>query len=290
MATGSSVLPFARRRDPRYEVRPARPGEPVARTLDEAGFGPHVARLLAYPRDSPTGEVLVATTGRGRLIGGACTAAFGETGWIGALGVLPRTRRRGVGELLTRASVDWLTERGARTVLLYATELGRPVYERVGFVAEAPARAWRGTPPGPAATGRVGVRRLRPADRQAILALDREATGEDRSAVLDMLPALLGLGLERDDGALAAFALNTPWGAGPAVVAADHDAGIAMLRALVAEPQPITVTVPEDNPGVGATLAQWGFHPVNTALRMRHGPPVGHDPTRMFGLFNLFFG
>ncbi len=289
MATGSSVLPFARRRDPRIEVRPARPGEPVARTLDEAGFGPHVARLLGYPRDSPQGEILVATTGRGRLVGGACTASFGATGWIGALGVLPRARRRGAGELLTRACVEWLEERGARTSLLYATDMGRPVYERCGFVAEAPARAWRGTPPGsPTAAG--AARRLRPADREAILALDREATGEDRSPVLDQLPALLGLGLERADGSLAAFALNTPWGAGPAVVAGDHDAGLAMIRELVVEPQPLTVTVPDDNPGAASALAAWGFQPVNTALRMRHGPPVRHDPSMMFGLFNLFFG
>jgi GNAT superfamily N-acetyltransferase len=290
VATGSSVLPFARRRDPRVEVRPARRGEPVARTLDEAGFGPHVARLLGYPRDAPSGEILVAATGRGRLVGGACTASFGETGWIGALGVLPRVRRRGIGDLLTRACVEWLTDRGARTSLLYATEMGRRVYERAGFVAEAPARAWRGTPPGPT-FGRSGAaRRLRPVDREAILALDRAATGEDRSAVLDQLPALLGLALERDDGTLAAFALNTPWGAGPAVVAADHDAGIAMLRALVMEPQPLTLTVPDDNVGVATVLRQWGFQCVNTALRMRHGPPVGHDPSKMFGLFNLFFG
>jgi GNAT superfamily N-acetyltransferase len=286
VATGSSVLPFARRRDPRVEVRPARPGEPVARTLDEAGFGPHVARLLAYPRDSPAGEILVAASGR-RLVGGACTASFGSTGWIGALGVLPRWRRRGVGELLTRASVEWLEERGARTSLLYATEMGRRVYERCGFVAEAPAHAWRGTPPGPAP---AGVRRLRPADRAGILALDRAATGEDRSAVLEGLPALLGLGLERDDGTLAACALNTPWGAGPAVLADDHDSGVTILRALALEPQPVTVTVPADNHDVGRVLARWGFQCVNTAVRMRHGPPVGHDPSRMFGLFNLFFG
>ena len=288
MATGSSVLPFARRRDPRIEVRPARAGEPVARTLDEAGFGPHVARLLAYPRDSPAGEILIAVTGRGRLVGGACTASFGETGWIGALGVLPRARRRGAGELLTRAAVDWLSERGAHTSLLYATEMGRRVYERCGFVAESPARAWRGTPPGSPTAG--SVRRLRPSDREQILALDRAATGEDRSAVLDLLPALLGLGIERGDGTLAAFALNTPWGAGPAVVADGEEAGMAMLRALVVEPQPVTVTVPDDNPGVAQTLARWGFQTVNTAVRMRHGPPVGHDPSRMFGLFNLFFG
>src|SRR5918998_1566148 len=162
VATGSSVLDFARRRDARIEVRPARPGEPVARTLDEAGFGPHVARLLAYPRDSPDGEILVAVTGRGRLVGGACTASFGETGWIGALGVLPRARRRGIGELLTRASIEWLAERGARTSLLYATDMGRPVYERCGFVAEAPARAWRGTPPPPPGGPDPAIRRLRP--------------------------------------------------------------------------------------------------------------------------------
>ena len=286
MATGSSVLPFSRRREPRIEIRPARPGEPVSRTLDEAGFGPHVARLLGYPRDSPAGEVFVADAGR-RLVGGACTASFGETGWIGALGVLPRSRRRGIGELLTRACVEWLEERGARTSLLYATEMGRRVYERCGFVAEAPARAWRGTPPGPVPEG---VRRLRPADRAGILALDRAATGEDRSAVLEGLPALLGLGLERSDGTLAACALNTPWGAGPAILADDLDAGVAILRALVTEPQPVTVTAPADNPEVGRVLTEWGFQCVNTALRMRHGPPVGHDPSKMFGLFNLFFG
>lgn len=288
MAGGTSVLSFPRRREPRIEIRPARPDEPVARTLDDAGFGPHVARLLTYPRDSPDGEILVAADGR-KLVGGACCASFGATGWIGALGVLPRARGRGIGEQLTRASIEWLRSRGARTVLLYATDLGRPVYDRVGFAHEAPARAWRGTPPRDGATVPDGIRRLRPADRDAILALDRLATGEDRRPVLDMLSALLGLGLERDGG-LVAFALQTPWGAGPAVVAADDEAGIAMLRGLVLEPQPVTITVPDDNPSAWRTLSQWGFQPVNTALRMRHGPPVGHDPRRMFGLFNLFWG
>ena len=285
MAAGASVLPFSRRREPRVEVRPARPGEPVARTLDEAGFGAHVARLLGYPRDSPHGEVLVAATGR-KLVGGACCASFGRTGWIGALGVLPRARRQGIGEQLTRACISWLEERGAETVLLYATDMGRPVYDRVGFEAEAPARAWRGVPPGPPPQA---ARRLRPSDRDALLELDRRATGEERRPVFDMLTALLGYGIERD-GRLAGYALQTPWGAGPAVVADDREVGIALLRALIVEPQPLTITVPDDNPAAPQTLARWGFQPVNTALRMRFGPAVEHDPTRMFGLFNLFWG
>ena len=288
MATGSSVLPFVRRREPRVEIRPARPDDAVTRTLDDAGFGPHVGRLLSYPRDSPHGEMLVAVS-RGRLLGGACCASFGATGWIGALGVLPRARRRGVGELLTKAAVDWLQERGAQTTLLYATDMGRPVYERVGFEAEAAARAWRGSPPGPGRPSAEVIRRLRPADRDAILELDRSVTGEDRTPVLDQLTALLGFALERD-GAFAGYALHTPWGAGPAVLGVDTDAGVSLLRGLAREPQPITITTPDDNEPGWSRLRAWGFQPVNTAVRMRFGPPVRHDPQRLFGLFNLFWG
>jgi GNAT superfamily N-acetyltransferase len=287
VASGSSVLPFPRRREPRVEVRPARPGEPVARMLDDAGFGPHVARLLTYPRESPHGEVLVAVGARDRLLGGACTASFGTTGWIGALGVLPRARRQGVGERLTRASIEWLEGRGASTVLLYATDMGRPVYERIGFAREAPARAWRGTPPGPLP---ARVRRLRPGDRAALLAVDRAATGEDRAAVLDRLPALLGLAWEGEDGEVRGYALQTPWGAGPAVLATEPEAGVDLLRGLAVEAQPVTVTVPDDNAVAVRALRSWGFQPVNTALKMRHGPPVGGDPGGVFGLYNLFWG
>ncbi len=286
MAAGSTVLPFARRREPRVRVRPAEPGDPVARTLDEAGFGPHVGRLLGYPRDSPHGEILVAEGTRGRLLGGACCASFGATGWIGALGVLPRARRHGIGRALADAAVEWLQARGAQTVLLYATEMGRRVYEQAGFVPEAPARAWRGTPPGPMPDG---VRRLRPGDREGMLAVDRLATGEDRAPVLEQLPALLGVAAERD-GELVGYSLHTPWGAGPAVVAADARAGATLLRGLALDPQPVTITVPDDNPTAPRLLGQWRFQPVNTALRMRQGPEVGHDPSRMFGLFNLFWG
>jgi GNAT superfamily N-acetyltransferase len=285
VAAGTSVLPFSRRREPRVVIRPATPQDAVARTLDEVGFGPHVARLLGYPRDSPDGHILVAASGR-RLVGGACCASFGDTGWIGALGVLPRARGRGIGEMLTRAAIDWLRERGARTVLLYATEMGRPVYERVGFVPEPAARAWRGTPPGPAPDG---IRRLNPGDLDAMLALDRAATGETRRPIYDELRALLGIGYERD-GELRGFALQTPWGAGPGVIAADAEAGVAVLRGLVLEPQPLTITVPEDNAVAAASLSGWRFVQVNTALRMRFGPPIAQDPSKVFGLFNLFWG
>ena len=114
------------------------------------------------------------------------------TGWIGALGVEPATRRRGLGTAMTRACVEWLRGRGARTVLLYATEAGRPLYEQLGFVAQGTATAWRGTAPAP---GDGALRPLREADRAAIVRLDRELTGE----AIDMYGALVAAaGGDRD--------------------------------------------------------------------------------------------
>ncbi len=272
------------------EVRPARDDElrPTIRALSEAGFGPHVGRLVTWPWEHDAGTVLVATGRLRRIIGGACCASFGETGWIGALGVIPRSRGRGVGAALTLAAVEWLRERGAKTVLLHATDAGRPVYERVGFVSEGRSRAWRGTAAPARSTD--GVRSLRSADRSALRDLDSAVTGERRDAVLDTISPLTGMAAE-DDGALRGYTLTSRWGAGPAVLAADEQAATALLGAARAATRgPVILTLPDANSAGIEILRGWGFRPVNHAERMRLGPPVDWHPERVYGMFNLFWG
>src|SRR4051794_40394866 len=127
-------------RDARHEEAGA-----IADLLSRAAFGPTVSRLVAFPRTSPHGDVLVAENGDGAAVGAVCCVSFGATGWIGALGVAPEARRHGLGRALTEAAIERLRERGASTVLLFATDMGRPLYERLGFVIEGAATAWRGT-------------------------------------------------------------------------------------------------------------------------------------------------
>jgi ribosomal protein S18 acetylase RimI-like enzyme len=43
-------------------------------------------------------------------------------------------RRRGVAEALMRAILDTLAERGIRRVVLHASDDGRSLYQRLGFV------------------------------------------------------------------------------------------------------------------------------------------------------------
>lgn len=42
-------------------------------------------------------------------------------------------RRRGLGELVMRAIIEWSRENGIASLVLHASEMGRPLYERLGF-------------------------------------------------------------------------------------------------------------------------------------------------------------
>lgn len=62
----------------------------------------------------------------------------------------PAYRGRSVASHLVRAMVDWCERRGYRRVVLHASAMGRPLYERLGFVPsnemrlDLPVRRGRG--------------------------------------------------------------------------------------------------------------------------------------------------
>ncbi|MGP8078615.1 MAG: GNAT family N-acetyltransferase [Thermoplasmata archaeon] len=66
----------------------------------------------------------------------------------------PEFRGRGVATQIVRAQVRWARERGYARIFLHASERGRPIYARLGFV---PGNEMRLDLP-----GRSGVRRRRP--------------------------------------------------------------------------------------------------------------------------------
>src|SRR5262249_46041717 len=95
-------------------------------------------------------------------------------------------RGRGLGRALMQHALAYLDERGVERVRLDATPLGRPLYEKLGFVAEIDLHPYEGGPTGTGepATGELGagVGRL---DR--VRRFDAEVTGADRSALLGQL-------------------------------------------------------------------------------------------------------
>jgi ribosomal protein S18 acetylase RimI-like enzyme len=273
----------------RPAIRPAGP-EDLARlgpVYEESGFGARLAGVVGFAKARLEGEVVVAEAA-GKLAGVAAGATFEATGWVGGVAVVPAHRRAGLGGALTGAIVDFLEAAGVATVLLHATALGRPVYERLGFVAESAYLTLAGPTLPPASRG-PWVRAARAADLEAVLALDLAATGEDRRRLLTALwPAG---GLVAGDGEPLGYHLPSPWRPGGAIVAANPGAGLALLDAVRAAPgDDMAVSVPAANPAAVRFLEAAGFSERYRTVRMYRGPRVAWDPAALFGAHNLFWG
>jgi ribosomal protein S18 acetylase RimI-like enzyme len=304
----------------RPAIRPAGPGDlaQLGPLYEQSGFGARLAGVVGFARARLDGEVVVAEAG-GELVGVAAGAVFGATrgtggtrgtgepgrsrggggtggsggpggtGWVGGVAVVPAHRRAGLGGALTEAIVEFLEGRGVATVLLHATALGRPVYERLGFVPETAYVTFSGPTLARASTGAM-VRAGRAADLAAVLALDRAATGEDRRRLLTALWPTGGL-VAAVDGRALGYHLASPWRPGGATIAADAGTGLALLDAVrVAPGDEVAISVPAANAAAVGWLESAGFQERYRTIRMHRGPRVAWDPAALFAAHNLFWG
>jgi predicted N-acetyltransferase YhbS len=259
------------------EIRRALPAdlEPALRVMAQA-FGtpyrtPSVHTLVA---GAPEGHLFVAVHDGAVVVGTAASVSFGATAWLGGVTVAPEARGRRLGQALTEAALDALGD--PRTISLLATPAGRPIYERLGFVPELEYRVF--AVPDSAAPRTDG---LVPAPPELVLALDREATGEDRALAL---AAGLERALATPDG--AGVLLRPPFAARP-ILARTAEAGAALLTASL-EPG-LRLAAPAGNAAAMAAFARLA-QPQRGVVRMRRGAPITWRPEQVWGVFSLFFG
>ena len=115
----------------------------------------------------------------GGLAGSVVLTRYGDAlAAVGMMLVAARREGRGLGRRLMTHLLD---RAGDATVFLTATPLGRPLYEKLAFRPIGTVTSHTGRfAGGPAGVSRPAV----PADLPAILALDAEAYGGDRSGLL----------------------------------------------------------------------------------------------------------
>lgn len=271
----------------RFIIRPAVAGdmEAVRAVVTRAGLSSGQPAALEYYRTGPGGRLVVACR-HDRVTGVSYAVSFGPTGWIGNVAVDPDVRGQGVGTAVSQAAMDWLRRAGVTTMLLTATEMGRPIYERLGFADDGVSYGiWtRGQQPLPGADGeaRVGPGRIADALRQ-----DAAATGEDRGSFLGTFAARVRTPA---DPAGAGYRIALPWGRGP-VIASGPDAARALVTDMLRAGPDQSLSFPESNTAATALAAALGFRPTRRCTRMRLGPPVrGFAPERVFNVFSLAVG
>ena len=215
-------------------------------------------------------QTFLARDGQGSVVGTAVATRYGRVGWIGHVFVTPELRGHGLGTRLTSVAVSHLQRAGCDSILLASTELGRPIYERLGFKVESSYHELRGAAL-PKTVELAPYRPLMPSDRAALRALDRHVSGEDRGPLLSRFEEF-AWGVSRNES-LAGAAVPLPWGGAwaallPGAGDAETAAMVRLIRTIGSVGQEVIVYPPDENQLALDLLRDSGFEELRTVPRM----------------------
>src|SRR5512139_2057789 len=121
----------------------------------------------------------------GVLLGMVGAVDYGKFAYIGMMAVLPEFQGRGIGRRLMEHILAWLDSRGT-PVLLDATEMGYPLYKKLGFVEIDLGCVYALDQPVMCEAADREVYRLELADLDELVAFDTPLFGADRRKVLSV--------------------------------------------------------------------------------------------------------
>ncbi|MFE3068999.1 GNAT family N-acetyltransferase [Streptomyces sp. NPDC059247] len=212
---------------------------------------------------------------------------------IGMMLVAERYARQGVGRRLMR---HVLTEIGDTPATLYATANGQPLYEQLGFTEISRSEMVRGrftfAEPDPDVT----VRPATADDLPAILRLDHEIFGLDRTHIITRLPAFADhLRVAEGNGGLTGFAASWPnmdtHVVGP-LIAQDPDTAKALIASLAAATErPLRTDIDVRHTSLLTWLKGNGIDSIANNSVMVHGlPDLPGDQLRRFAPLTVAAG
>jgi GNAT superfamily N-acetyltransferase len=258
----------------------------------EAGWNQNTADWRIFLE---LGHVIGLIRQDGRLVATAATLPHGDAfGWISMVLVTASERRRGLARWLLRRSMDDLLAKNLVPVL-DATPAGRTVYVGLGFQDCWTMRrlVTRSARPESLISPKsdASIRPMRHEDWPAIVALDTDVFGGDRSGLLrhvaERLPGAAFVA-ERG-GRIAGYLLGRDGRnmgqLGPLAAENEKIATALLDRAIAAVPVPLAIDVPDRHGGLGEWLGELGYKVERPLTRMVYGRSKAFDDeARLFAI------
>ena len=255
---------------------------------------PH--RPLDWSTAFSLGEGIVAEVD-GQLVGTAMRWLWGEThATVGLVIVSELMRGRRIGSALMNLALEGLDD---RIVSLHATEEGRGLYERLGFVRTGEIRQHQGVASHVPLIALDEGWRLRPldgSDEPALFELDRQARGWERP---QLLRTWLDTGEQAmvldHDGRMDGYAILRRFGRGVVVgpvVASDGIGARALIGHLIGTAAGRFVRIDLDfDSGLAPWVEELQLHRVGTVTAMTRGS-LHREPVqpRLFALATQALG
>ena len=226
----------------------------------------------------------------GELAGVAVLTRYGaEFAVIGMMLVATRYGGRGLGRaLMNRALADV----GDAIVFLHATPVGRPLYEKLGFVPAGASHTYlggfRSAAPAAAVAAEGGSRPAGPGDLMAIRRLDARANGTDRALLVRRLPGFTEqLRVTERPGGITGYAGAYRGVAyaciGPVIAETVDDAKTLIADVAGSIAGPVRIDLGDRHPQLREWAVGRGLMPgASAALMVLGGRPLPGDRARCF--------
>jgi GNAT superfamily N-acetyltransferase len=226
----------------------------------------------------------VVYTLSGKVVGTGNAIINGTIGWLANIIVSENHRNQGIGTAITKHLMVYLAGKNCKTQLLIATELGEPIYQKLGFVKNSTYRFFRSDRllKSPEDTHLV---KFKKSDLSEILKMDRQILGDDRAYLITR--CYQDGWIYKENNKIIGYYLPN-MGRGP-VVATDKDIGFLLLQLKHNEPNRRTA-IPRENQTAIHFLLNNDFEYFNNCARMSIGEEIAWQPECIFSYSHGYCG
>ncbi len=199
-----------------------------------------------------------------------------DTVWLAHIITHPQHRNQGLGSQMTSGLIDQINRKKYPTIYLIATDLGYPVYKKLGFVVEGLYNHLDGKKTAISPILQNEVKAVRENETAALLLFDKHITGEDRADILQ--PHVQHALVFHSNNQITGTYFPT-FGEG-FISALNHEAGQKLMEARLQHKDEAVLPV-ENETGL-QLLLKHDFSITKTSRRMRLGKERIWQPKRMF--------
>lgn len=252
---------------------------PGAHALSLEANWPH--RLADWQFALDVGQGVIAVDEKGDIAATGLVWFYGDKiATLGLMIVSSRHRSKGIG----RAVMDRLLDlAGGRSILLHATADGQPLYEKLGFAPTGHIYQHQGEVLAAAATG-PAPRVMRSGDLPSVLALDTQAFGAPREALIRALAIVGEAVVIEENNEIVAASFRRPFGRGASIgplIAGDLGHARRMVDHWTQSAQGfLRIDLTSHGETLGEPLTERGMPRVSKVLRMVKPNRGGGDPLK----------
>ena len=198
---------------------------PLIRTIQPEGWDYDITSTVSYYVASAFCYPIKLTID-GQLAGMGATILHRNVAWLGHIIVHADFRGQGLGRLITQYLVDSPEVKDCETISLIATDMGEPVYKKLGFEVDAEYVFFKNIKLPSDIVQSTNIHPYSPEYKQQIADLDSTLSGEDRMNHMEdfLHDGFVYLG----DNIVQGFYLPR-FGEG-LIVADDDEAGISLMK------------------------------------------------------------